>query len=88
MTRNHTHKNKVSLSIRTRRNTIKHNYKKNIQQYRGSYSTESLFNTDIRLTPITCPKIIRQIQERTKHIRLPEHINEDEWVQRMGHTSH
>jgi hypothetical protein len=47
---------------------------------------ESLFNSDVRLIPVTCPKLIKQIQERTSKIHLPEHVNEDEWVQRMGYT--
>lgn len=87
MTRLHTIKNKnVSRSLRHRRNTAKLNCRYNKKLL--SNETDSQLYSDLYLEPVTSPKIIRLIHAQTSKIRLPEHVSEDEWVQRMSRTRH
>lgn len=54
----------------------------------SSCEINSQMSFHLYLEPVTSPSIIRQIQERTSKIRLPEHVSEDEWVQRMARNRH
>ena len=88
MARLHTIKNKhSSYSLRHRRNTSKTNKRHN-KKGPSSCEIHGQMPSDLYLEPVTSQSIIRQIQERTSKIRLPEHVSEDEWVKRMSRARH
>jgi hypothetical protein len=83
MTRNTIKRNKVNLSVQTRRNTNRSRVIKN-KKPNLSHDRDSQLNTDIQLIPVIDPKIIQAIQEKTRRISIPERVLEEDWVTRIG----